>query len=48
MAISGRAFQRSLTAIYEKTGTKSRLGLLRLYYECLAEEEAARESDTTA
>lgn len=48
MAISGRAFQRSLTAIYEKTGTKSRLGLVRLYYECLAEEEAARESDTTA
>lgn len=37
--ISRRSLQRHIASIYEKTGTKSRIGLFQIYMEMIVEEK---------
>ena len=41
MAISRPVLYRHISSLNEKTGTKSRIGLLQFYYEWIPEKEDA-------
>jgi len=41
MAISRPVLYRHISSLNEKTGTKSRIGLLQFYYEWIPENEGA-------